>query len=427
MKKVLSLCLSVLLVLLAALPLAQAEETKTLTIWSHWADETNKKEFVQTAVDHFLEKNPDFKVEINWQQKADLITALNAALPAGEGPDIFYLEPVITGAFPNFFDAGYMYDLTPYLQDCITDGAMGFAQRNGEIYLLPVEAYTPLMYINKDIFAAAGLPTDQLSFDSETFIDALAKIKAAGYKGLSAGTMDRTWCASIITDVVLLRTLGVDKWQKLRTGETSWDDPDVRKGLTFMETLVKAGYFPDGVGSIKLGESHGLFFSGEYGMFPMKTFFAGRAFVPVESGGMAEDFPLGIMDMPTFADGTANQVNYLQVGGSYGVNIDSKYPEKAAELLAEMATPEMSSLWMSKVKGQTGIKGGTAPEDSQYLKDLNNTIDSLTLVPGPLTLGMTSEYQNVYENMTTLLMIGEISVDDMIAQLEDARMTVAQQ
>ncbi|MEA5014552.1 MAG: extracellular solute-binding protein [Candidatus Limiplasma sp.] len=424
MKRKLSLCIAALLILLLMVPLAQAED-KTLVIWSHWADETNKKEFVQTAVDHFLAKNPDFKVEINWQQKDALITALNAAMPAGEGPDIFYLEPVITGAFPNFFDAGYMLDLTPYLGDSIADGAMGFAQRDGQIYLLPVEAYTPLMYINKGVFEKAGLPTDQTAFDTAAFAGALGKIKEAGFGGLAAGTMDRTWCASIVIDVALLRTLGVEKWDKLRTGETAWTDPDVRKALEFVDGLVKAGYYPEGVGSIKLGESHGIFFSGEYGMFPMKTFFAGRAFVPVESGGMAEDFPLGIMDMPTFEGGPANQVNYLQVGGSYGVNVDSAYPEKAAELLAEMGTPEMASLWMSKVMGQTGIKGGSAPADNQYLKDLNQVLDTLTLVPGPLTLGMDREYLNAYENMTTLLVIGEISVDDLIANLEEARAKVA--
>lgn len=424
MKKFLSFCLALMLVL-GMMVTVQAEEDKTLVIWSHWADEINKKEWVQTAVDNFLAKNPDFKVEINWQQKSDLTIALNAALPAGEGPDIFYLEPVITGAFPNFFDAGYMMDLTPYLKDSVSDGAMGFAERDGQIYLLPVEAYTPLMYINKDIFEKAGLPTDQLSFDSAAFSDALAKIKEAGFKGMSAGTLDRSWDASIVADIVLLRTLGLEKWQGLRDGSTSWEE--AREGLAYVESLVKAGYYPEGVGSINLGESHGIFFGGEYGMFPMKTFFGGRAFVPVENGGMAEDFPLGIMDMPTFEGSADNTVNYLQVGGSYGVNIDSKYPEKAAELVAEMGTPEMASLWMSKVMGQTGIKGGTAAEDSWYLKMMNGVLDQLTLVPGPLTLGMAPEYQSVYENLTTLLVIGEIELDDMIAQLEEARTMFAAQ
>lgn len=401
-------------------------EKKVLTIWSHWSDEESKKKWVQTAVDNFLAKNPDFEVEINWQQKSDLTTALNAALPAGEGPDIFYLEPVITGAFPNFYDAGYMMDLTPYLEGKISDGALEFATRNGEIYLLPVEAYTPLLYVNEDIMKQAGVETDALSMDSEALFDALEKIQAAGYKGLAAGTMDRTWCASIMTDVVLLRCAGLEKWQGLRDGSTSWTDPDVRRGLEYMDRLVKAGFFPEGVGSIKLGESHGIFFSGEYGMFPMKTFFSGRAFVPVESGGMPEDFPLGMMDMPTFEGSDANQVNYLQVGGCYGVNADSAYPEKAAELVAEMATPEMASLWMSEIMGQTGIKGGSAPAESEYLQKMNEVIDSLTLVTGPLSTGMAPEYINEYESVTTLQVLGEISVDEMIDRLEAARTAYAQ-
>ena len=425
MKKFLAFGLVVVLLCAVFSVTAIAEEKKVLTIWSHWADEDSKKEWVQTAVDNFLGKNPDFEVEINWQQKSDLTTALNAALPAGEGPDIFYLEPVITGAFPNFFDAGYMLDLTAYLKESISDGAMGFAERDAQIYLLPVEAYTPLIYFNKDIFKAAGIETDMLNLDSEAFVDALTAIKEAGFKGLAAGTMDRSWCASILTDVVLLRCAGLEKWQGLRDGTTSWTDPDVRKGLEYITALVQAGFLPEGVGSIKLGESHGIFFSGEYGMFPMKTFFAGRAFVPAESGGMAEDFPLGLMDMPVFAGGTANDVNYLQVGGCYGVNADSQYPEKAAELVAEMGTPEMASLWMSTAKGQTGIKGGTAPEGNWYLEALNGVIDSLTLVPGPLSTGMATEYIQEYESLTTLQVLNEITVDEMIEQLEAARVAYA--
>ena len=135
---------------------------------------------------------------------------------------------------------------------------------------------------------------------------------------------------------------------------------------------------------------------------------------------------LGMMDMPTFEGSDANQVNYLQVGGCYGVNADSAYPEKAAELVAEMATPEMASLWMSEIMGQTGIKGGSAPAESEYLQKMNEVIDSLTLVTGPLATGMAPEYINEYESVTTLQLLGEITVDEMIDRLEAARTAYAQ-
>lgn len=392
-----------------------------LTIWSHWADEDSKKGFVMDAVEAFKEKNSGWEVEVTWYQKDQLIQALTAAFQSGTGPDIFYLEPAITGAFPPFVDNGFMYDLTPYLSDYISDGAKSFASKDGMIYLLPLEAYTPILYYNKDIIEKAGVESGKTAFDLEELRTAVSKVKEAGYKGLAAGTMDREWCGSILLSSVLLRTAGIEKWQGLAGGDTAWNDPDIEKGIRYVEELTAAGAYPDGVASIKLGESHGIFFSGEYAMFPMKSFFGGRAFVPVEKGGMAEDFPLGLMDMPTVEGGSANQVSYLQIGGSYGVNAASANPEKAAELLQVMAQPEMANRWMTIVKGQTGLKGDVTQLDDPYLKDLNGLIDSLELIPGPLELGMDSAYRDVFFTTSTALVAGQISADDMIQKLEEAR------
>ena len=134
------------------------------------------------------------------------------------------------------------------------------------------------------------------------------------------------------------------------------------------------------------------------------------------------------------ASTTQGFTNYPSVNASennsytatYGVNADSAYPEKAAELVAEMATPEMASLWMSEIMGQTGIKGGSAPAESEYLQEMNEVIDSLTLVTGPLSTGMAPEYINEYESVTTLQLLGEITVDEMIDRLEAARTAYAQ-
>ena len=75
-----------------------AAAAEKITIWSHWADEQNKKDFVMEAVKRFKDKNPGFEVEVVWYQKPQLITALTTSFQAGSGPDIFYLEPAITGA-----------------------------------------------------------------------------------------------------------------------------------------------------------------------------------------------------------------------------------------------------------------------------------------------------------------------------------------
>ena len=339
-----------------------------LTLWSHWADEVSKKEYVQAGVDDFKKKNPNFDVEVVWYQKDALIQALNTAFAAGSGPDIFYLEPAIAG-YADYASKGLMYDLTSYLDKYIDPGALRYAKTSkGMTYLLPLEAYIPMIYYNKDIFGKSGVKVPAAGrFDMDGLKDAVKKAKAAGFTPFSAGIMDRDWCANIVINSIMLRFLGREKWEALGDAKTSWKDADVVKAVDYIEELIKAGAYPDGVASMKLGESHSNFWAPrtKYAMFPMKTFFAGRAFVPVASGGMAPDFPLGIMDFPELKGGKANDLTYIQIGGSYGVYTGSKNAAKAAELLQCMA--ENADIWVAKVKVQTGLKVDIAKIKDAYL------------------------------------------------------------
>jgi multiple sugar transport system substrate-binding protein len=401
---------------------ATAAAAEKLTIWSHWADEQNKKDFVMEAVKRFKDKNPGFEVEVVWYQKPQLITALTTSFQAGSGPDIFYLEPAITGAFPPFVDNGFMYDIGKPIDPLIEAWAYPFAKKGNMTYLLPLEAYMPVLYYNKELFKKAGvtLPADGI-VDTEAFKAIVAKTKAAGVTPFSAGTMDRDWAGSLVTESILLRFIGQEKWQGIPTGKTAWSDPDVVAGLKYVEELVKAGAYPQGVASIKLGESHGLFFGGKYAMFPMRTFFGGRAFVPVDKGGMAADFPLGIMDFPVVKGGKGNDLSYMQVGGSYGVSAKSKNPVKAAELLAMMATPDMAAMWMDKVKGQTGVKADAKASNDPYFKMLGDATKTLKPLPGPMELGMDSTYRDVFYKTSTALVAGYLSADAMVKQMDEAR------
>ena len=61
--------------------------------------------------------------------------------------------------------------------------------------------------------------------------------------------------------------------------------------------------------TLKLGESHHYFYQKPGSlMFPMGSFYTGRAFVPVDQGGQAQDFPLGIMQFPAMDDGGLQRV-----------------------------------------------------------------------------------------------------------------------
>ena len=398
---------------------------KKLTLWSHWADEENKKDFIASAVELFKKDNPDFDVELVWYQKTQLITSLAAALESGSGPDIFYLEPKNTGYVP-YVDMGIMYDISSFVDKYIEDWAIPFSKDGDMTYLLPLEASMCMLYYNKDLLAQSNVTVPASnSMTLEQFAEAAKKIKAAGFTPLSAGTMDRNYVAAILIEPIILRDIGLEAWQGIATGKTAWTDPGVVRSLKYIEQLFKDGAYPAGVASIKLGESHGLFFGGKYAIFPMKTFFGGRAFVPEDKGGMPANFPLGIMDLPTVEGGKGNDYNYIQIIGSFGVNAASAYPEKAAELLAKMGSREMADSWMANVKVQTGLKTGELVTDDQYLMDMGKVENASTLVAGPMFLGMDNSYMDVYLQLSSALVAGQVDADAMIAKLEEARKKVA--
>lgn len=411
--------ITVLLGLLSSAVLA----AEKITVWSHWADELNKKNFVQAAVDAFLLDNPDYMVEVVWYQKSELDRSLSAALQSGRGPDIFYLESARKGYLP-FAEAGYLVDLEKYIDydRFVEPWAKEFAVDAGITYLWPLEAYMPLIYYNKEAFAQADVSIPARGyFTTEEFLDVIPRLKAAGYTPFSAGTMDRDWVAAIFPETVLLRFLGEEKWRALSSGALSWNDPQVVEALQFIGAAVDNGAYPKGIAGIKLGESHGVFFSGTAAMFPMKSFFAGRAFVPEDQGGMAENFPLGVMPHPAVEDGPHSNLNYMEVGGSYAVSAFSKHPDKAAELLSYMAKPEILKIWIADVKVQTGLKTEGIDMTDPYLQMISQAEQATEYVAGPFSLGMEASYRDAFFQTTGMLVAGQMNVETLIKEMEKRR------
>ena len=87
-------------------PVAHSEEV-TLQVWSHEADEPAKVAFRELAARNVEKAHPGVHVKITWYEKNPLYAALKTSLPAGQGPDVFYLEPDQT----EYITSGYLLPL----------------------------------------------------------------------------------------------------------------------------------------------------------------------------------------------------------------------------------------------------------------------------------------------------------------------------
>src|SRR3977135_881249 len=153
MRCVAAMALVTLAVLGGAVTKAGAQEV-TLEVWSHEADEPAKVAFRALAARHRDKRRPGTKVKITWYEKNPLGAALKTALPAGKGPDIFYVEPDQV----EYITAGYVVPLDDLVNwNNIEPWARKVWIRDGKTYGVPQEAYTVELYYNKDMLKQLGV------------------------------------------------------------------------------------------------------------------------------------------------------------------------------------------------------------------------------------------------------------------------------
>src|SRR5437660_6947192 len=299
-------------VLFGGVTRASAQDV-TLEVWSHEADEPAKVAFRELAARNLEKSHPGVKVKITWYEKNPLFAALKTALPAGKGPDVFYLEPDQT----EYIAANYIVPLDDSVNwNQIEPWARKVWTHNGKTYGVPQEAYTNEIYYNKDLLKKLGveLPANA-QFTQAQFLDLVKKAKAANIVPIAQGVGDRPFPGAYILGEALLRKLGKDDYAKLWNGQLSYEDPRVVDVFKWTKELVDAGAYPKNFMTLKLGESHYYFYSNPGALIlPMGSFYTGRAFVPEDKGRQPPTFPLGIMHFPAMDRGACNECKTWPTG-----------------------------------------------------------------------------------------------------------------
>lgn len=394
-----------------------------LTIWSHWADQESKVNFVNEAIKRFNAKNPDVPVKVTWYQKKPLYSALKVALSAGQAPDIFYTEVNQT----EYIDNGFIAPLDDLINwKNVQDWARNAWTFGGKTYGLPLEAQSVIIVVNTELMKKFGHPLpDDLQLTQDQFADLVAKARAGGVTPISQGVGDRPYPGLYLTYETLLRMLGPDDYGKLLTGKLSYKDPRVLEGLNWVKSIVDAGAYPPSMATIKLGESH-FYFHTKPGavMFPIGSWYASRAFNPPDKGGEPDGFPRGVMRFPAMDNGACNKCETVALGGSYSINARSDHKELAAALLNEMATPEMAGLWLSTVLGETGIKGDPGKIKGKYAPYFKALVDisadSETFIGLPQQLATGACRDALTQVMNVAFPAGLISVADATGEMDAA-------
>jgi len=358
-----------MVVCFALLLMAAAAQAVDLSWWSHWATQDSKKIVLEEAKRRFEAKHPGNKVTITYYEKKNMWPTLRAAFTAGSGfPDVFYYDIDV----PEFYTAGWLADLSGAIRwENIESYGKAFWTRPGPggrtgTWAIPVEASSDEIYFNKKMFRHLDikLPANY-AFTQDEFKDVVSKCAKAGYAAFATGAADREWTALYIPTAFLLSKLGLEDLKKLSRGELSWKDPRIVEVFRYYKELVDLGAYAKTLTSMTLADAHRFFHTEQKAcMFPVGSWYTGRAFVPPEKGGQPKDFELGLLNYPLMKDAKGHGQKFLSVAGSLAVAAKSPNLKLALEVANAFADVEVGNMWMAQTGIQTGIKTDPARIES---------------------------------------------------------------
>lgn len=170
-----------------ALPAAAAAQDVTLNVLYNLPGFTR---FHQPIAEEFEKRNPG--IRINFLAPAPDYNAghqqVLRSVVTGDAPDVFFSGYHLLGELAEMLSArGQITDLAPFIE---ADGGQAFLDENftpqmaalgvigGVQYGLPVNASSPIMYINADLVRKAGGDPDNMPGTWAELVELAAKIKA---------------------------------------------------------------------------------------------------------------------------------------------------------------------------------------------------------------------------------------------------------
>jgi len=118
--------------------------------------------------------------------------------------------------------------------DVMPDTLIPLISKDGNIYSVPVNIHRAnVLWYNPAVLKDAGIDGAPATWD-EFFADC-EKIEAMDKTCLSMG---EAWTSKHLMEVVLLGSLGVEKYSGLWDGSTSWDSPDVTDALNTYSQIL---------------------------------------------------------------------------------------------------------------------------------------------------------------------------------------------
>lgn len=363
-------------------------------------------------VKDFETQFPNAKAKWIDRKGSELPTYFQTQLAAGTAPDIIEIQGVL---WYEYADKGILIPLTPYLnkepaiKDRFTPSFFEAASRFGDdYYLLPTYTPSSLLFMNKPMFAAAGLSGAPKTL--EQLLDYSVKLTSGQNSGFV--TLNFDWLYWPLFRANGVEILNADK------SRAAFNTPAAVQVLNHLTRLTKMGAIPGVAWTGRWAEPNGAFGAGGIGMHHAHTP-ALNSFM--SQSEWANEDTVGIDTFP----GGWSVPNY------HGVGIVST--SKQADLSWEFIKLMTNDKWAENLVRVLGPLSGNAAADRVVINDAEFKKEQPLVVkmfetqlsPGLKLTGLTNIAEDaqvkdaVYRNLQKAI-FGEVNAEKALADAEKA-------
>jgi multiple sugar transport system substrate-binding protein len=337
-------------------PAAQVPAEITFTMWGA----PEELAVWQAVVDDFHKANPDITVKVDVSDWDSYWTKLNTLIAGGTPPDVFAMDAPL---FLDWQSRGALLNLQPYIDanpgflDGVYPQTLTAYETADGYYGLPRDFQTIVLFYNKDMFDAAGVPypTEDWTYD-----DLMAAAKQLTVDTDGDGKIDQYGLWSDTWDMELLWSEAIwanggeiisEDHSKTLIGEGGAMD-----AWKYIDSLYKEGVMPTPTAAGEFGGD--LFQAGKAAMTTI-----GHWAVP---GYVQSGINFDVVPMPSGPAGEATSVN----SAGFVISKDSKNKDAAFEFV-KFAMSEAGQKRLAELGFAIPVLKSVAESDA-YLKQPGN-------------------------------------------------------
>jgi ABC-type glycerol-3-phosphate transport system substrate-binding protein len=301
-----------------------------------------------SAIARVSQKVPGVKIKKLVAPNIDRTTYAKQLAASGQLPDIMLaVNP------QGFAEGGQLADFSADELKDFASPQSGAIQ--GKVYQLPTNGQPQsLLYYNKSLFAKAKIAAPPKTWAE--FLDACAKLKAAGVNPIAVGGGGQdtfasmyTWVGTVGTDVYLADP---EFSKHITDGSKTFKDPAFVKATEKVAELASKGYFDPKGTSRSYADHEKAFRAGSAAMYPMGSWFATSA------DNDKPPFEVGVFAWPS-DDGKAVVPNLT--GGGLSVSAKAENVDLAKKFALEWTKDKETSDAFTKADGTFNTIAGYQP------------------------------------------------------------------